>query len=381
MSLTEFVIDFKKFARLSILATALYFVAKAGLGYGIDYYKKTRPPIVVAPEARFGLITPTKIDSIKLNQETGPIYILDTKTGKLPILPQRLKIYPAVTPTLSILAEKKVKVVATVFGFVRDPEKISFTEFKWSDLYFDRNKLVYSSRIFWGQAYNNFFSLRYDRNNPPAYYATYRAPTEEVAKSTLLELLKQANLASEEIQNSKIEIEYLNLIAGNYVSVATSEESQFTKVSITRQIKDGSELYNVASESPTSPVVYIILGQDSTMAVKVVEFKYFWHNFDFAQGSEYPTNNISNAWDKIQNNQGLLVSLYTNDAGKYENYAGDPVTKLEINEASIVYLESNNLQDLLEPYFSLSGKAKFADGKEGAFVLYYNALSPEKLKQ
>ncbi len=106
------------------------------LGYRYYYYNiylPSLPKFEEKPDVKFGLLPPLKFDSTSVSSSNFS-YSLDTVTGDLPTdLPKIIKVYFAQAGNTTLLSPDRARDLADSFMFPNGPERITPTQYKYTD--------------------------------------------------------------------------------------------------------------------------------------------------------------------------------------------------------------------------------------------------------
>src|SRR3989344_7209254 len=131
MNLTDTQIAVKKLLIGIAILTVVYYSGKFLLFQGVGIYRKLFPPNIPIPEAKWGKLPTLKMPSVTI--EGSPQYILDTVNGNLPAFPDRIKVFPIIEPSTTLIYEQGIQKLAGDLGFTGIYTKVSTSQRRWVD--------------------------------------------------------------------------------------------------------------------------------------------------------------------------------------------------------------------------------------------------------
>jgi len=126
-----------------------------------------------------------------------------------------------------------------------------------------------------------------------------------------------------------------------------------------------------------------IINQGKDIATDMIYFNYKVHDYENTVGI-YPIITVSDAYDKIQNNQGFLYRLTEVGSNIFNNNPIPTINEFKINveNTKLIYIESfdsNNLEPwtkYLQPFFLFEGQAQSENNNLYSFSFIVPALNP-----
>jgi len=367
MTLTEFNYTFKKFIKFSIIVLILYFVGKAGVIYTIKKLTPVPPP--PPPQIGFGKIKPIKLYSLPLSKNAAPEYLLDTKTGKLPEFNDRIELYKTKPPLATILSEKRTRDIAIKLGFTSNPVQVSTTEFVWENSN-ERMKMTANTVL-------NNYKLTFDLIRPPSSVSSRKALAEKKAQDAALKFLDFIGLSHPDLVNAKKRVSYLILENGIYRTAQENESAHFSRVDFVRSIgkKEDIKIFN---SQPNFSLISVYVTNNGKENV-IPQFEYTYWDYDTEKGSTYPLLDVNSAWSNVISGNGILASLIEEGKNEYSSYTPPEISRLEIRDVELIYIEIPNYFEVLQPFYIFTGISKDIYNLQGNFIIYYPALSADQI--
>ncbi len=134
------------------------------------------------------------------------------------------------------------------------------------------------------------------------------------------------------------------------------------------------------------PVVGLGPAQDVALARvnregQLLTLHYFFHQFDQEKIGTYPLKPGSLALAEIQGGQGKILSLKTQTGFETNFNLANPIKAINISSVELVYYESLEKQEYLQPIYLFKGAATLENDEVLETALYLPAVSSEYLIQ
>lgn len=368
MSLTRIAKTTRRGVAAFIIFIAVLTVGRIGWNVSVRIYQHFFPPQKPPPETSFGKIGIPTIPStdIDLSEWT---YEIDTPTGRLQTMPDRLPVFPLERNATTPLTELKAEDLAQSLGFTSQPTTVSPTEYQWRD---DKRTLEMN-------VVSQAFTLEHDPYTLEMQLAQGNAPTEEHAKSIAQTFLNRLQLGNESLKSAKRKSAYVQIREGNYRTVESVSQAHLTRVDLFKVITVNGVSYDVLGPDPTVGLTHLLIAGGSYRSVidQVPVSQYQNWEIKTEEGSTYPLLSSSEAWQQLEGGNASLVYLKPQEAGPYQSPSTPLVEKVRIQRMSLAYFESKEPQNYLTPVYVLEGLAEMRNQKPWKIVFYVQAISEE----
>lgn len=348
----------------------------------IKIYTAINPPDLPIPASSFGQLPQIKMTRV---QTTGtPQYVLDTQTGNLPSFPDRLKVYPLVEPTPTLLSEQKIRQLATDLQFTGTPSKLTNSVFRWVD--------GANTRTFQADAVTENFKL----DTPPFRLSTILAATpsiaEEDAISNVQGFIKSKSLLSPtDFENLAYNVIPTQVSLGQIreaKSLTTNAKllkvDVFVEIPGTKKSSRSPDVkYRILGPNPKDSLINFSTTNSSTPVTQypIINFTYF--EPDYANGSEYYLSPIQDVWTAIQKGSGIVSYIRTQSGDYYVPIEGLNLTRIEIRDVYIAYFMEPEYAPYLQPIYVFQGQATtnaVGSGNTGEIFIYFPAVRGDYIK-
>ena len=301
-SLTETALIARRAVKFGGLALAVIIVIKLGLAFYNTYLKVVNPPPPPPPAVAFG-----KLPEISFPQKIHPELTLrlETPTGGTPDLGDRATVYLMPTYRSNLLALDQAKETAEKMRFRDEPREITERRFLWED-----NQFLPSSLEM--DIINGSFLLKRNWQADPTILTEKQLPGKEQVVVEAKQFLRQAGLLTEELDDARVEISYLNFSGGQYVPAVSLSEADFVEVNIYRPDIDEVP---VLPADPDRGIVRLIFSGSREAQQRIIQAEYNYYPVDKDQSATYPVKTASQAWRELVTRQGYIASVGDNPSG------------------------------------------------------------------
>ncbi len=330
-----------------LIITAITLVILGSLWAGISYYINTRPkPVYVElPTKDFGILPKPSLPKSKLTAKSLT-FSLDTETGSLPTdFPDLIKVYFIPKLGTTFLAPDKAKKLAASFGFRKGPEIMSPTIHRFSD--------ELGGEFIFDLDTANF---RFKRPISTASAELNDSPLAEIEPETLLvnnfrKFLADRSSMPELLYNGKSKVVY------NKPKILDSTEAVVTLWEA--EIVDGegekAPKYPIVTPEYTEGLVRGVVTKYQSPQNKYTALDYIYWPVDLKRHETYPIISVKQAYEKLQNGEGVTVLPYSS-------------TSASIEKVYLAYLLPKEYTPYLQPVYVFEGPN---------FVSYVPAITPD----
>ncbi len=356
-----------------------------------------------------------EIPSLELASGSEMVFEINTDSGKIDSLPQIINVYKFDNPTQSLTAQAGAKILANKMGF--NPDSIirnGARSYVWED--------IASKRVLEVEAKNLNFSLKTDSDYIREVSETGSLPTDQEAKITAATALRTLGLYTEDYAAGTPRYTYININPdGSFSKALSASEAELIRVDFVRNksmitiqanlVGADDMVKTLTKRMGTEPtttkeiindervdiytfdtLVALPNSQNSNISVYVgvenkdkdldlpmpsiyqIDYKY-WPIETQACGT-YELISPQYAIEMVQSGKGSLAYLYEKDGDYVSEYIPENVKKFIVNQdIYIVYYESYDELEYLQPVYLISGEVIFSDDTKGTFDIYYPAIN------
>lgn len=375
MNLAETQATVKRGIVVVALLTFTFYFGRFLIVQSINIYRMINPAEIPAPASKFGLLPQLKMSRVSISGT--PQYILDTQTGNLPVLPDRLKVYPIEQPQPTLLSEQKIKQLASDLQFTGTPNKLTNSTFRWVD--------GANTRTFQADAITKNFKLETPPFRISNIVAATSSITEEDAISSVSGFLKsKALLNPTDLENLTYNIIPTQVNLGQIRESKTlTTSSKLLKVDAFIEIKGDNTTtrssetkYKVLGPNPKDSLISFTTtnNNDITFKYPIINFTY-WEP-DYTDGSEYYLSPIPEVWNAIQSGNGIISYLRTRNGDYYVPLENLNVSKIEIRDIYIAYYMQPEYSPYLQPIYVFEGQVTTtgSNADTGEIFIYFPAI-------
>lgn len=354
-------------------------------GLGVKAYQAAFPPDPILPEAKFGRLPKLKMTSLTLNG--APTYSLATKTGSLPNIRDRIKVYKTVKPAATLLSEQNLKKTAEALFFKPEYTKLSNSDFQWVDGENQRSLI--------GNVVSGNYNLSSDLDKIQTALNTVGTITEKDALSKTVAFARTRNLFTKEELDTITLKSTPTIIQLNKLRDAklVPNQTKMIKVDVFRNLPEyqkGSKtkiakLYRILGENPNeSNISFYITNQKDLFKFPIADIN-LW-KIDYTSGTEYFLSSVASVWDAIKENKGIIAYAKLDEADYFESYVPLDIKNIEIRTIDLAYYESKEYLEYLQPMYVFEGifetktKAYGELPKKGSIIIYYPAVRGDWVK-
>jgi len=338
------------------------------VGYAI--YQYFFPPQTPPPEAAFGKIPQAGIESLQTKYQNWNI-VIDTPTGKLPQMEDRLPVFPLDTPVGTPFAQQKAKETARMLGFPSSPQVVSPSRFRWKT----------KTRQLEMNVVSQAFTLETDLNYLEALLNEGSAPYKNSAEKSAVNFLRRIDLENEKLEEAEKTTTYIKVKNAALEKAESLSEAHLTRVDFHKIISGKGKTYRVVGPQPRQGLTYMLIaGKQLTDQDQFPIANYQNWIIKTDEGSEYPLLAPKDAWKRLTEGKAYLVYLKKQQAGPYFNEVPQKVTKVRIQNIKLAYYESKDPQKYLTPIYFFEGLAEVTTGNPWEVIFYLPAVTDDWIK-
>jgi hypothetical protein len=314
-------------------------------------YLELNPPPPPVPTVGFG-----QLPAIEFPANPGYSYnfVLQTPTGTLPIVTDRLPVYYMPYKKVTLLATDEAKAVAQGIGFTNEPTVLSDEVYQWQ-MNIPANLTLTMNII------NGSFKLNYIWQSDANLIRTAEVYGQDAAKNTASAYLEKINRLPSDIDIQATQPKYLKITGNRLVPAISLSEADVVKVDLYRQPID--ELPVVTADPDTGVISMIVVG-NSDVRKQVVQLDYNYFPVNYQQLETYPLRSINSAWEQLQQGSGYLAKVEGSGNTLY------------VRRIYLAYYEADQAQQFMQPVYVFWGD----DGTNKTFTAYVPAIDTQWIK-
>lgn len=298
------------------------------------------------PTVAFGKLS---LVSFPQNANSALSYSLNTLTGSLPQLPDRITVYKLQQPAPNLLGLDKAKSIAVEAGFTADPVALSETQYRW-----DKTDPLPTSLTMDIQSFD--FALTSDYKNNDTVKTAAHLPDESLAQTASKEFFNKVMPLPDYIDDNKTKVTLLS-INGNTLLPATSiSTTQLIRIDYFPNAIDNLPIY---TSNPANSLIYSLIASGTADYPQVVEAVYY-HRSVTKDKATYPIKSASDAYEELKQGKGYIAANPTESSN------------IVITNVSLGYYIDPSSQQYLWPIIVFQG--------DKGFYAYVSAVSNNWIK-
>ncbi len=303
----------------------LFLVFKGGAMFK-DLFFPTPPP---PPDLKFGKLPEVSFPA--QNPVSGVEYRINTLTGELPVLTDRIKVYKIKRdkPSLTALANSRNSVSQQ--GFTQNETKISESVYQWNN---DSGQ-----QIQYNIMTNNFvISSNFLTQEPPTSLTGVTGTTRGAYDYTL-NYLNQLNEDTSDFDENRSTGTYLRIEGGQLVPVDSQGQAQFMKLSLFQ--KDINKIKVYYPGVTTSNMSFIYRDDSAYPTLEQAEFTHLVP--DLNNSGTYPIKTAEQAFEDLKKGNALINKTTSNST-------------VDITDVALGYYLGDSEQEYTVPIIVFTGK-------------------------
>ena len=379
MTLAETQQNMKKWAAYLAVAIVVFYGGRFVLRSGYAVIRWIWPEKEEAPLAAFGILPKLNMTSIKI--EGNPEYILELPNSKMPNFPDRQNVYKIPEPLPNFLAEQDMKNLAEEMQFSTSYVKVDDATFKWTDG--NRARTLNANIV------KRDFALETNPERLTTIANNNITISNLDAETKVIQFIKSNNLmagidAGNIFTTSVVSDIFIGKIRE---SRTTTDRSKLIKVNVYRNIVEGDNKFPVLGRNPRDSMAsFYVTNAEEPENFPIINYIYWPINYDDSGKSEYSLSPITAVWQTIQQGNGVISYLRTENSDYYDPLQAVKVSKIEIRDVYMAYYEQREYAQYLQPIYVFEGVITTASepgklSETGSIVIYYPAVSGEQVLQ
>lgn len=311
-------------------------VGRVLLNAFVTYWKATHPEPPPPPTVGFGVLPNLKFP---VQDETmkPQSYSLEMAYG-IKEINDRAKVLLITKSAANLLADERVKEVASIYGFIFTPEAIADKTYR-----FTKNTPLDTS--FEVSSVDFTFSLRSNFLSRPDLLAdTNQLPEEFEAIDTVKKFVSSADLLGDDMASASGKVTFLKSIGGELKTAFSLSEADFLQIDINRNPID--QIYKVYTEEGEKGVISAKMTAAFSANNSIVEMDYFYRQVDYLNFETYPLRTAKSAWNLVQSGEAYVLN-------------GKGLKEAVVREVELGYYDSFAEQKYLQPVYVFRGDKNF----------------------
>lgn len=334
----------KKFLFFVLISLVLILTIILFIGFGKSIKNSLFPPGPAPSTIAFGKIPRIDVsEGIKAN--SGIQYSLDTVSGELPSLPEKLKVFENIEEEASFGALDATKLRVQGLGFNEPPQLEGGNLVTFVSK--ERSGLAKSLRI---NVSSNNFEYKVDFESDQSIISS-KPPAAEKAVNLADGFFGNFNLNALEFPKDKVQTKFYRIEGINFVEVPSLSSSNIIEVVFLRADIDKIP---VIFPNADKPPVKALIAENGVISAEVNK-----QNINFHKFSTYPLKGVRAAFDELAVGKG-----YFNKDIKGKVFP--------IREVGLAYLETKTFQKYLQPVYVFKsdfGHVAFVDAVAAYMVV------------
>lgn len=338
----------RKAIRYGAIGIVAILVGRSVLSISIALWKAAFPAPPPPPTIGFGMLPAIQFPE---SDSVPSTYALETPTTRLPVFPDRAKVFFVPTNQPNLLADQDAKAVAAAYSFLQEPRVISLTEYRWT-----KNQPLLTT--FTLDILDYTFTYYTDFHSRPELLIGAQPPDEFEAVQRTKTFLSQGGLLPADVATSSGTVTYLTNLGGSLEPASVVNDADYAQVVLARRPID--DIYPIISANGQPGTITAILTGAISGTDSIVQAESTYREIDRLGAETYPLRPIRDAWELVQANQAYIV----NPAG---------LERVAIRRVELHYYESPEEQAYLQPVYAFFG--------DEGFVALTSALSSQFIER
>ncbi|HEC67082.1 MAG TPA: hypothetical protein ENI23_17535 [bacterium] len=330
----------------------------------------------------YGDLPVEELETLLLDPASNPAFALENRFGEFPLT---ANVYKVEQPRETFGAVEKAQTVAERLEFEGNFTKLSEQELEWKtptrSLEFNK---VLRKWDFSVDLINDEAALEEHVINPDL----------DIYITEATSLLSELGILRVTGSSSTTKAYFMRLNGGELEQVSSPTQAQFVQVhiSLKKEIVSTKEFVIIGGERVENeklPIDGIVNKYENPLvgsAVMLLSDRAAGlddlYGFGFTEwrtesGSEvYDIVSVDTAWERIQDGQGILRSLQSENSGIYDEYVPLNVARFVTSQenVSLGFFEFNQYKEYQTPYFIFEGRAELVNGGDANFMFFVDAL-------
>jgi hypothetical protein len=281
-----------------------------------------------------------------LDENKPQTYTLELADGKFPDFGDRAKVFLMPKTPPNLLADQKVKELASKYDFTSPPQVLDSRTYRWTK----SQPLEMTMQM---DLQNTTFSIKSNFLSRPDLLLNNQLPENFEAVTTIKTILSGAGMLPDDVATNSGKVSFLKAIGGELQPAVSLSDADFLQIDLNRNLID--QQFDMFGPDGNRGVISAIMSGALTAGSGVVELEYHYFPVDYAQMETYPIRTADQAWRVLQAGEGYVARPSTSP-------------NVIVRSAVLGYYEDWQEQEYLQPIYIFEG--------DGNFVGYVSALDP-----
>ena len=243
------------------------------------------------PDEKFG-----KLPSISFPTQKNPSYSfkINTITGKLPVFPDRMKVYKVVQdePNLSALSNTRTKIKS--IGYTDKETKLSDTKYEWSKS--SGEYIVYDTLT------NNFWVNSNYLNASSALGYLSLKKDDAIRNATIM--MGNLKVDTSDLDDGKTSFTFYKIVDRKLVKVDSQNDAEVARLDFfQKDAEQGTSIYY--PDLPKS-IIYFIFGVRGGLP-QILEAQFNHYPLDKTNFATYGIKTADSAYEDLKNGKGYFI--------------------------------------------------------------------------
>jgi len=338
-----------------VVITILWYLGVAA----VNYYKLLNPPPLPPASVVFD-----KLQGVSFpDSKSRPKILLELPTGRVPVFPDRMRVYWAPTKRSGFADAGRAVETAAAIGFLFKPLQPTETNYIWN------NQDQLNSKLDMNIISGHFKLSRQWQNNPTLAVMGNFASDKAVVTETE-NYLKRVSLLNEDAIGVE-KVTYLKNDVGKLVNALSLSDADFVQIDLFRknidEIDPASKTKEVVASypfyrtDPTKGLIRVVISGSKVQSEKIISMDYEYTDIDYAKSGTYPIKTGEEAWAELSS------------GGGYVSIGGPRTGEVKVRRIFLGYYDSNQNQKFAMPIYIFLG--------DQGFTAYVSAVKDEWIEK
>lgn len=373
MSLHETAIATRKIIAGSIVGLIALVILVNVVNAVVRWWNELYPPEEQPPTVGFGKLPTLVLPSLSI--KGSPTYLLETTTGELPEFPDRIEVVAMKEIAPSLLGEQKAKELAKDLDFAGegelsgDKKAIVFTDTG------DNRTLTIDLTT---QNFALTTALAHIESTVPDGSALSSSEATENTKG----FLQRLGLLKGDFDTGTQTTQTHRIVNGEIKDAPSISDAQFTRIDFFRNLSGiSNETRSLLPPNPRTGHIQVWFTSGLKPGINNTLFiLYTVWEMDKESVETYPLRTVSEAWEEVQNGEGIAEVL-VEGMSPLDEYSPPTLDEISIRNVRLAYFDDTSYQNYLQPIYVFSGEAKTTGGKKADFTAYRPAIPTEWISE
>ncbi len=340
----------RKVVKYTIISLVTFMILRLLVSSFAAWWKATHPEPPPPPTVGYGKLPAINFPDQEL--ENNFEYKLETAKNVLPKFPDRAKVILMAKFRPSLLADERVKDIASTYGFEGEPEMLDSYNYRWI-----RYQPI--EKVFDINLYNYNFSLSSDFLTRPELLSGSGLPDDAKAITETKNFLSRTDLLPPDLATASGSVKYAKALGGEMIEAVSLSNADFLQVDLNRVPVDNN--YEIYTPKGKEGIVRAVIAGNLKGRETIVSYEYRYQPVDYADFETYPLQPISQAWENLKSGQAYVA--------QYDQLEDDK--EVVIRKVVLGYFDDFSEQKYLQPMYVFLGDDNFVAYVEAIEAKYY----------